>query len=193
MSDAEAPLAEEIKFPRKSKLKREAFASTAPTAEAWRIKGVWPSQGVAFVVGATKSGKTFLVLDMTLRLAAGAAKALQRRARQCGVAYLAAEDPNGCRARVAAWRIRNHRTSPTPFELLSGSFNLAEDGDVADLRASLWEIDAAFKEQGAPLGVLVIDTLSRVLPGADENNAIDMSRAVAALDEISRELSILVV
>lgn len=185
--------AEVIDFARQTKFRRERFDQIEPRPARWRVKGALPSQGVGFVVGSTRAGKTFIAVDAALKLAAGASTVWGRRARQCAVAYFAAEDPEGCRARVKAWRRAKHRTSPVPFELIGQAPNLLDEGDAADLRATLAEIAADFADDGHELGVVVFDTLSRCAPGADENSSGDMSRAFAVLAEIAESMGLLVI
>ena len=187
-------MADVIDFKRKSRFVREPFDQITPRAQPWRVKGALPHTGIAFLVGATKAGKTFVAIDVTLRLASGAQRVLGgRRAHACGVAYVAAEDPEGCRARVAAWRAKAHRSSWTPFELIGQAFNLTDEGDAGDLRVTLTEIAADFASRGTPLGVVVIDTLARCIPGVDENSGADMSRALAAIEDLQRDLGVLVI
>jgi len=64
--------------------------------------------------------------------------------------------------------------------------------DVADLTASLAQARARFDERGIELGVIVLDTLSRVIPGVDENSSTDMSSAYTVLENLTRETGALV-
>jgi hypothetical protein len=185
-------MGEVLAFERQSRFSPEPFSDVCPLAQPWRVKGALPSRGVAFIVGQSKAGKSFLAIDTVLRIAAGAQAVLGRSARRCGVVYVAAEDPNGCRARVAAWRLKYHRTSPTPFELIGQGMNLLDEGDVADLKATLADIAERFEAEGHPLGIVVLDTLSRCIPGVDENSSTDMSRAFGALEEIEKATGALI-
>jgi hypothetical protein len=185
-------VAEVIEFKRKSRYRPEPFSDIHPLSQPWLVKGVLPARGVGFLVGQSKAGKSFVAIDMGLRLAAGAERVFGRKAKRCGVAYVAAEDPNGCRSRVTAWRLKYHRTSPTPFELIGQDANLLDTDDMADLRATLTETADRFRAAGTPLGVVIFDTLSRCIPGVDENSATDMSRAFKALNELSEALGVLV-
>lgn len=185
-------MAEVIEFKRKSRYRPEPFTEIQPLSAPWLVKGVLPARGVGFLVGQSKAGKSFVAIDMALRLAAGAERVFGRKSKRCGVAYVAAEDPNGCRARVTAWRRKHHRTSPTPFELIGQDANLLDADDMADLRATLMETADRFRTAGTPLGVVIFDTLSRCIPGVDENSATDMSRAFKALNELAETLGVLV-
>jgi hypothetical protein len=179
-------------FERKSRFVPEAFADVTPLKQPWRVKGALPSQGVAFIVGQSRAGKSFLAIDTVLQIAAGAKAVLGRSARRCGVVYVAAEDANGCRARVAAWRLKYDPGGDTPFELIGQGLSLLDAGDVADLKATLADIAARFAVAGNGLGIVVLDTLSRCIPGVDENSSTDMSRAFRALEEIEKATGALI-
>ena len=180
-----------LAFSRQSRFHGEPFDLIEPSRSPQLVKGVLPSAGVGFVVGQSKAGKSFFTLDLGLRVAAGA-KVLGSRTKQGGCAYIAAEDPNGCRARAMAWRKAHPRGSATPFELIPGPLNLLALDDMEDLKGELAAAASRFEEAGSRLALVVIDTLSRSLPGADENNSVAMSDAFAALEELSRETGALV-
>lgn len=161
----------------------EPFLDIAPTQTPWLVKGVLPQAGVAFLAGATMAGKSFMGLDTALRIATGA-KVLGRRARQCGVIYIAAEDAEGCRLRIAAWRRQFRREKWTPFHLLDIELDLLSQQSTDELIIDLKESAEAFQAEGFPLGLIVIDTLSRCLPGVEENSSQGMSQAFTALKRV---------
>jgi hypothetical protein len=171
---------------------RKKFLDIEPPTRRWVIKRVIPAVGVGFVVGTSRAGKTFVALDACLKIAAAAPKVWGRRASQCGVIYAATEDPDGCEARVKAWRLAKRRTSPMPFELLTQPINLLNPDDIAALKTSLRAAVAEMDAEDYRLGVLAIDTLSRAIPGVDENNSLDMSRALEVLFDIAREFELFV-
>lgn len=177
----------------RKKFRGERYLDITPSSLPWRIKGVLPTHGVAFLVGASKAGKSFLGLHIGLAIAAGAERVLGRRATPCGVVYIGAEDAMGCRGRIAAWRKVKRPTSDTPFDFYGDEVNLLDPEDVSDLIENLRESDARFDELDEKrLGLIVIDTLSRCIPGVDENNSQDMSRAFKTLKHIGNELNALV-
>ncbi len=183
--------------PASSRFETVNFHDIAPSPQPWLIKGALPMRGVGFIGGATKAGKSFLALDITLRLAAGAHKILGRTAKPCGAVYIAAEDPEGCKYRVKAWENRHHRanlerSSHMPFDLIPQSVNLLDEACVCDLKRALKSAHARFEARGSRLGVIVIDTLSRCLGGADENSSADMGRAFDVLADIARDIDALV-
>lgn len=184
-----------LAFSRQSKFSFEPYDGIEPSTRPWLVKNAWPTQGVAFVVGASGAAKTFFTLDAAQKIAGGAAKVWGRKARQCGVVYVAAEDPDGCRARVRAWRRTKgkHRTTPVPFDLVPQMINLLDQDDIEDFKASLRLKADLMAAEGVPLGMLVIDTFSTCIPGADENSSSEMSKAMEALMALARDFKILVV
>lgn len=192
MSEPTGPV---LAFSRDSKFTAEVYEDIIPSTRPWRIKNAWPMAGVVFAAGASGAAKTFFVLDGTLKLACGAEKVWGRRASGCGVLYVAAEDPDGCRARVRAWRMTKgaKRETPVPFKLVPQGVNILDDAELEDFIAAA-QIEAdIMAADGLPLGIICLDTLSCCIPGIDENSSADMSRALKALYRIAQALGVLVV
>lgn len=179
----------QLVFSRQSRFVFEAFDHIEPSPQPMLIKGLVPAQGVGFLVGSHKAGKTFVAIHLAAGLAAGAEKLFGSKAKPCAAVYVGAEDPEGCRLRLKAWRQKFRRTSaPMPFSFLGKAVNLLDESDVDDFRAALIDRRAELEDEGRRMGLVVLDTLSRCIPGADENSSIEMSRAFATLDELSQEL-----
>ncbi|MDP2785002.1 MAG: AAA family ATPase [Sulfurimicrobium sp.] len=141
----------------------------------WRIKGVLPAEGLAAAFGASGSGKSFLVLDMLQSLAAGA-DWFGHRVTPCPVIYCALEGEGGIAGRVNAYRIRHGSTSEH-IRYLVQPFSLLDGGDIHDLAQ-------AIKASGNGAGVVVLDTLNRAAPGADENDSKSMGQIIAAAKQL---------
>lgn len=172
----------------------EIRASPTP----WLVKYVLPEKGVAFLAGAPKAGKSFLAIDIALRCASGL-PVFGRRTRPCGTVYVAAEDEDGCNARVAAWRKKFGREDNwTAFHLgngegdKGGECNLLDRRYVDTLVESLLDSAEAFAENQIPLGLVVFDTLNAVSPGVDEDKSPGQGRVLQALKYISRRTGALV-
>ena len=133
----------------------------------WLIKGLLPSRGLCVVYGPPSCGKSFLTLHAMLHVASGTPyaghKTYQRR-----VIYIAAEGQGGFRKRVrAAGEALGLDEKTLQFDLLPVAPNLGTgEGDAAEL---IETIQRAERQGDAPVGAIVIDTLSRTLAGADEN------------------------
>jgi len=141
----------------------------------WRIKKVLPEKGFAAVSGASGSGKSFAVIDMTQAIAAGHSW-FGYKSKPCNVLYCALEGEGGIAGRVAAYRIRYGATSPN-IRYLVQPFSLLESGDITDLAQ-------AIKANGQGAEVVVLDTLNRAAPGADENDSKSMGQIIAAAKEL---------
>lgn len=135
---------------------------------AWRIRGVLPAQGLAALYGPSTSGKSFLAFDMAAAVARGRAW-FAHRVAPAPVVYLALEGEGGFRGRARAWELANHGELPADLHLILQPFGLTEPQDVADLAAVL------------PRGcVVILDTLNRAAPLADENASRDMGEILQA-------------
>ena len=81
--------------------------------------------------------------------------------------------------------------SDSPFDLYGTAINLLDTSQVDLWMDAVEESCARFDALGLPLGVIIIDTLSRCLPGVDEA-AIDMSQAFVQLQRIGLRFGCLV-
>jgi KaiC/GvpD/RAD55 family RecA-like ATPase len=195
---SEAPGGPKLVFSRNSRFSFEDYDEVSPSTKPWLIKNAWPMKGVAWVAGASGAAKTFFAIDGLLKIAGGAERVWGRRAQQRSVIYVAAEDPDGCRARLRAWRATKGAKAAEagrrmPFKLVPQVVNLLEPADVEDFIASARAIADTWADAGTPLGVVCFDTFSCCIPGTDENSSGDMSRALEALYAVAKELDCLVV
>jgi len=113
-------------------------------------------------------GKTFLAVDLALHIATG--QPWQGRAVEQGsVVYLPSEGFDGFQARIRAWF--DHRgVSSAGVPLHIGAYGLAlnNPGDFAELEG---ELDATRPKPK----LIVIDTLTGMTSGIDQNSAKDMA------------------
>lgn len=196
-------MSEAIEFPREvfarsSKFSFEDYDDLEPSTKPWLVKNAWPQRGVAWIAGASGAAKTFFAIDATAKIAGGASTVWGRKAQQRGVIYVAAEDPDGCKARVKAFRKTKGAKAAEqgrrlPFKLVPQSVNLLDATEVEAFIRDARAIAEAWGEDGVQLGVVCFDTFSVCIEGADENNSSEMSRALTALYQVSRELDCLVV
>jgi hypothetical protein len=172
------------------RFRAEPYLSVAPSTIPWLVKSVLPATGVAFLVGATKAGKSFLGLDMSLRISSGM-KVMDKRTRRTGVAYIGAEDAEGCRTRIVAWR-QTYKAADLPFDFYGQRVNLLNHDDLAQLAESLAISHQRFESLGQRLGLIVVDTFSRCIPGADENGSEAMSQAFDNLAKLGHQMGALI-
>jgi putative DNA primase/helicase len=144
---------------------------------AWCVRGVLPAHGLASVYGPSGSGKSFLVLDAAAAIADGA-KWFGYRVKPAPVVYCALEGEAGFRVRVAAWEEAKGRRLPAGLRLVLQSFKLTDPQDVADLAAAVLTAGTG--------AVVILDTLNRAAPEADENASADMGRILEAAKALQR-------
>lgn len=131
----------------------------------WIVKNLLPSEAFATIIGHPGCGKSFFALDLALHIAAGR-EWHGRKVKQGLVVYLAAEGQRGQFNRVEAWR-RHHGIEHLNFAMIPVALNLRDrEADVPKLIETIY---AAVHRAGAPLSVLVVDTLNRTFGGGDEN------------------------
>ncbi len=153
----------------------------------YSIKGVVPAASNVLIYGPSGGGKTFFTIDLSGHIACGI-KWRGHRVRGGLVAYIAAEAGASILRRFITWRDENLSEASEgriPLVIVTRGANLLNVAEVDDLIAALREISA---DADLPLRVVVFDTLSRSIPGGDENSAQDMTRIVQCADRIRDEL-----
>lgn len=156
------------------------------TSCQYLVKGVLDDGAMGVVYGPSNSGKTFAVLDLALSVASGRPW-LGRRVQQGLVVYVVAEGARGFARRIAAYRQEVYRgAADLRFHVLRSAVNfLDEEGDVRPLIASIRRLE---KDTGHRCALVVVDTLSRAMPGGNENAPEDMSSLVSNGDHLRREI-----
>jgi hypothetical protein len=159
--------------------------SAMPPVE-WLIDDIITADGFGITYGLPASLKSFLLISWALHIASGTPW-LGHKVRQGGVLYVAGEGVRGMGRRVRAW-LRHHGMEGVdlPFRLLPASVNLNDPEQLARLVRTAVATAAA---EGTPIAMVVIDTVARAIPGADENSAQDMGRFVAAIEQIKSQVA----
>jgi hypothetical protein len=107
------------------------------------------------------------------------------------VIYISSEGQADLKFRIAAWENTNKvLADEAPFFLIRQSINFMQAEDVDKLVATIAAIVEAHSV--TPVAVFV-DTVSRVLPGADENLQKDMTLFVAACDAVRQRFGATVI
>lgn len=151
----------------------------------WVVDGFIPGQSVVGLVGRSGSFKSFAAIGMGLSVAAGVAWAGTFNVTQGGVCYCAGEGASGLLNRMLAWAAyENQDLGPLPFYVASRVPAIGERTDRRDLTALMDGIDSIQDQDGAPVRLLVFDTLARGMAGLDENSAKDMGAFMSPFDDI---------
>jgi RecA-family ATPase len=147
--------------------------------DGYLIKGLLGSGAMAVLYGESGSGKTFLALHLGLCVA-GEIEVFGHRVRQCGVVYIAAEAGRGIENRVAVAKQEFEFPEMMPFAAIETPVDLCTQ--AADTDAIADAIRNA--DLGMPVELIIIDTLSRVMAGGNENAPDDMGALVRNLDRL---------
>jgi hypothetical protein len=140
------------------------------------VKG-WLDQGALSVLyGPSNSGKSFLAIDIAHHVAKGREWG-GRRVKKGRVLYIAAEGGASFANRIAA-------LDDPEFFVLTAPMTLTGPGSAASALAELVQYLAA--TGGGSFDLIVVDTLARVMGGADENAAPAIAALMEGLDLIRR-------
>ena len=158
----------------------------------WLVDGLVIEKAMGFVYGPPGAGKSFVALDMSLRIAAGVADWMGRAIAHRGpVVYVSSEGTADMKFRMQAWQTANGKSLiGEHFYLIADAVNFMADADGARLVATL---DAVRERAGAAPVMVVVDTVSRVLPGADENLQKDMTVFIGVCDALRERYACAVV
>lgn len=159
---------------------------SSPTSD-WLIDGIFPSRCQTMtVIGEPKHGKTWWILDLSLRLANGM-DYYGFAAKTASVLYVAGEDLPSIQTRITGW-YDYHKIDPSAcrsFQVYTEPFAL---GDTAKVNAFIECIESqktVFKPD-----IIIFDTLFRFLTG-DENGQ-GMQDLVNGAEDIARKTNSMV-
>ena len=150
----------------------------------WLVSGMIPEASTGFIFGAPGAGKTFVTLSLALSLATGKSQWWGRDIQRAGpVVYVSSEGFSDLKYRIAAWEgATKTDANDAPFFLMPDSLSLMDPTHVDRLARTI----DALKE---PPVMIVIDTVSRAMPGADENLQKEMTMFIAACDLLSKRFT----
>lgn len=158
------------------------FANIQPVLEArYLVKGLLDASALSVLCGPSNVGKTFAVLHIALHIAMGR-EVFGLKVRRGGVIYVACEGGTGILSRVAAFRQKHSVSGKVPFAVIIGAIDLRSTAADADALADA--VTRAARDLGAPISLIVIDTLARALAGGNENESKDMGALVCNADRI---------
>lgn len=148
----------------------------------WLIPGLLPAHGIGMLYGESGSFKSFLALDMALSLAFGIPGQWNAPPVKNDVLFLAGEGPVAtAKKRWPAWM----EWQNIEFRNDHRFFIMPEVPLYTDSAA--WEnVKLDLVELKAKPSLIVIDTLTRLLTGLDENSAKDASMVTKFMEQLAR-------
>lgn len=150
-----------------------AASATRQKGTEWLVKGVLPQADFVVLYGASGSGKTFVALDIAAAIARGEPWR-EHRTKKGSVLLIAAEGTGGVGRRLAAYcKLHQIDADKLDIGVIMAAPNIMEAEDVGEL------VKSARAAMGDDLKLIIVDTYAQVTPGANENAADDMGRALS--------------
>jgi hypothetical protein len=149
-----------------------------PAPIAWLIKRWLQDKALMMLHGPSGVGKTFILMDMCLRIATGKDDWNGFKVRPGMVVYLAGEGHYGLRGRIAAWK---HQHGAKKINMW-----VSRHGCDLNTAQGYQKATDAIRALSEPPAIIVIDTLHRFLDG-DENSAQDAKTMIDACDRMKHE------
>jgi len=158
----------------------------------WLVSGLVVENALGFIYGPPGCLKTFIALGMGLSFAVGMPDWWGRKIeRQGAVVYISSEGQSDLKFRIQAWEQKNQvLADDSPFYLIRQTINFMKAEDVGKLLAT---VQAIATIAGVKIAAVFVDTVSRTLPGADENLQKDMTLFVAACDAVRQRFGATVI
>ncbi|WP_456856616.1 AAA family ATPase [Bradyrhizobium sp. USDA 4501] len=140
----------------------------------WLVEDIIPLDEITLIFGDSGSGKSFGTFDMSMAVARGLTF-IGRNTEPGLVVYVAAEAGKGFSKRKLAYVIQHELAynAAFPFYLCTKRPDFFSSDD--DVNALIAEIEAVAKTYPQRLVLIVIDTLSALAPGMNENASQDVS------------------
>lgn len=156
------------------------------------IDGVMIENGLTFIFGAPGCGKSFIALGMALSVAARLPDWWGRQIEVDGpVLYIASEGISDMKYRVSAWCQEMGRDFKSiPLHFIRKSINFTSIADINRLAST---VGVYQQKTGRLPAMVVVDTVSRALPGVDENQQKDMTLFIKACDFLRETFGLAVV
>lgn len=158
-----------------------------PVVYDWLVKNLIERSGILIIAGESMAGKSFLVMDMGMKIARGLEYA-GHKVRQGAVIHMAVEDGKGTELRHKGYRKANgigpDQDVPyvimDPFANGGMGFSLMSDDQVDKFIAECLQ----WKEFYGSLEFLIIDTLAMATEGIDENSSGEASKVLGRVNRI---------
>ncbi|RZN30490.1 AAA family ATPase [Bradyrhizobium sp. Leo121] len=155
--------------------------------QKWLIDRIMPEDALVILHGPHGVAKTFVSLDMDIRIAIGE-DWRGHRVSKGGVVYVAAEGRAGLRKRLKAWSDHYGDPGNIPFVLMTERVNLLDEDEVKHFIETIKRVNARMEMMGTPLRKITFDTLARCMPRGNENSHEHMGALVDNVDRIRRSV-----
>ena len=138
----------------------------------WLLDGMIPTLGLGVMYGPPGVGKSFIAMDMALKIAS----------YEQGALYIAAEGGGGYGSRLRAWCSYHQLSANLPIMFMPfANLNLGNEEDIKNLIINM-------KHTQFSPALVVIDTLARCMSG-NENSAGDMGEAIRHVGLLAQKMN----
>lgn len=145
------------------------------------IDQIIPETSVGFLYSAPGVGKSFVALDMSLSVAHGLKDwqgwAIGAHEGKRAIVYIASEGSFDLANRIKAWHQERGLPPSAPFYVIEATIDFMQPEDIGKLLRSV-------ASAGVNPAMVIVDTVSRAMPGADENLQKDMTLFVRGCDQV---------
>ena len=149
-----------------------------PPRDYW-LKGLLAPGELSLIVGPPGCGKSFLALHLGYALAQRR-RVFGHRVHQCGVIYIAGEGERGIASRI--------RALVGKYGVADKFFAIAQTADLLHCDAGSGDLASVIQAiRIANAGLVIIDTLNRVMAGGDENSPEDMGKLITNVSELRQQ------
>ncbi len=148
------------------------------------VAGLLDKGALSLWFGETNVGKSFVLSQLALSIAAGAPFA-GRRVTKGPAVYFAAEGGEGMKKRFAA--LLEGRADADTLQLFLVPYPVDLRNGRAGLDQMLADVREAEAQAGEKVALICIDTASRALAGGNENDSGDMGKLVQAINRLQHE------
>lgn len=158
----------------------------------WVIDELIVEDSLGFIFGPPGCLKTFIAIGQAMTWVTKQSEWWGRPVNKHGaVIYISSEGHRSLKYRLKAWG-QHHRADirGAPFYLLRQSLNFMDPKDEGKLMAT---VAGAVKRAGMPILAIFVDTVSKVLPGAEENLQKDMTLFVQACARLRERYGVIVI
>jgi hypothetical protein len=146
---------------------------------SWLIPDVLPANGVCMIYGPSRSGKTFMALDMAFAISRGTPWR-GKPTQQGRVVYVAAEGAVGFRKRMRAFA-QHH-----DIDLADIEFYGVDAAPSMLERSQMSKLTEYVNGLQGPTPLTVFDTVAQVTAGGNENSGEDMGRALRNVQDYGK-------
>lgn len=154
-------------------------------SQRWIVEDVLPDQGLAVLYGMPGCGKTFVALDLALRVSNRMAWCGKEVNRPGIVIYVMAEGMCGIKTRINAWHACHGIHPEASFVVMPLTFNICDIEQAQTFMNAMDDIRHTYADE---ISLIIFDTFARVAIGLDENSSRDVSILIRVVDQIRDKL-----